>query len=417
MGLALAKKIKAVTARDVMRLNNVVLRTDRDSVSLVGEVQSDRRPEPFELYFKFPIEYTDFVTVSADPFAVAMLAPAMVAGETLQIVPPVSPRLHFQLGRIRDIFHAWYPWLTRSEIEASPGAVDTRPVAHRAATFFSGGVDSFYTLLKVHRHEPLPSPLTHMIFMRGLEKPLDFLRGVEESQRLVERIAESVGVRCMVGESNLRTYFDADWLTLYSGSGLAAAALSLSGGFSHVCIASSYSYRDPVFLGSTPLVDERYSTERLQVVHDGADLSRPEKLARIIEWDKDLVLKYLRVCVMNYGGAYNCCECRKCVRTLVALRALGVLEEATTFPNKSTRHWAEQITTDSVAFVAENEAFVQAHNADPELTALLQKTVRRRRRKQTLRTLIEESPFHGLLPAIVGTRRRLRAIGKRRSAN
>ena len=347
-----------------MRLHNVSVHAGADTVRLVAEVESDRQAGAFELYFEFPIAFESFVSVSADPFAVALLIPTMLRGESLHISPPVSPRLLFQLPRIRDILHAWHPEMARSDIRATPGALDGAPVPNRAATFFSGGVDSFYTLLKFLGPEALPAPLTHIIFMRGLEKPLDFLRGVEASQDLVQGIADAVGVQCIVGESNLRTHFDADWLYLYCGSGLAATALSLAGGFSHVCIPSTHSYRNPVVIGTTPLVDERYSTERLQVVHDGSELGRPDKLARILEWDRDLVLQHLRVCVMNFGGAHNCCECRKCVRTMVALRSMDLLEQAPTFPNKSTRHWAELVSLDSLPLVEENLDFLRARKSD-----------------------------------------------------
>lgn len=394
-----------------MRLTTVSVRTTTDKVRLSAEVESQRRTDPFELYFEYPIEFEEFVTASADPFAVAMLVPAMLNREPLEIGPPISPRLHFELPRIRDIFHAWHPEFDRPEVRSTPCPTAGKPTGTRAATFFSGGVDSFYTMLKYRTgREALPSPLTHIIFMRGLEKPLDFLRGVEASEQLVQTIAAAAGVRCIVGESNLRTYFDADWLNVYCGSGLASTALSLAGGFSHVCIPSTYSYRDPVSIGSTPLVDERFSNERVQIVHDGAELPRAEKLARIIAWDRSLVLNHLRVCVMNFGGAYNCCECRKCIRTLMPLQSLGALADATTFPNKSTSHWEEVAWYDSLPFVVENLEFARTHDGDAKLTALLERIVVNRRRKEALRYLIQHSPAAPLLAVAVSARRRLRTL-------
>lgn len=40
--------------------------------------------------------------------------------------------------------------------------------------------------------------------------------------------------------------------------------------------------RDPLPIGSTPLVDEHLSSERVQIVHggSGSDLPRPDTLAR-----------------------------------------------------------------------------------------------------------------------------------------
>jgi hypothetical protein len=42
------------------------------------------------------------------------------------------------------------------------------------------------------------------------------------------------------------------------------------------------SSRDPVPIGSTPQLDEHFSTERVQIVHggSGSDLPRPDTLAR-----------------------------------------------------------------------------------------------------------------------------------------
>lgn len=396
-----------------MRLNAVSVQR-ADAVRLVAQVESEREPTSVELYFEYPLEFEAFVSESADPFAVAMLVPAMQRGESLTIVPPLSSRLHFELPRIRDIFCAWHPEYTRSEIQAAPSPTEARPQGERAATCLSGGVDSLYTLLKYRdRHEALPAPLTHALFMRGLEKPLDFMRGVEEAQALVQKVADAAGVRLIVGESNLRAHFDADWLHAYCGSALAAAALSLGRGFSHVCIPSTYSYRDPVPIGSTPLVDERFSTERVQIVHDGADLPRAEKLARLVEWNADLVLQHLRVCVMNFGGAYNCCACHKCIRTMIPLRAMGVIDRAVTFPNKSTAHWPDIIRWDSLPFVEENLAFARAHNGDPALTSLLEHIVLHRRRKEAFRAALVNTPFGGVVPAIQSTRRGLHGIGKR----
>jgi hypothetical protein len=249
--------------------------------------------------------------------------------------------------------------------------------------------------------------LTHIVFMRGLEKPLWFLHGVEEAEQLVARVAARLGVDCIIGESNLRTHFDADWMNLYSGSALTGAGLSLAGGFSHFCIPAAYSYRTPVATGTTPLVDERYSTEHLTVVHDGAELTRAEKVARILEWDAPLVLDHLRVCVMNRGGAYNCCRCTKCVRTMISLKILGALDRATTFPNRSMSHWERVASHDTLIYLEENLQLARTADTDPAFRAWLERVVARRKRKDASREFLLNSPLHGLVPMIQAIRRRL----------
>lgn len=399
-----------------MRLRDVAVRTTARTVRLVGEVESERQHGRFELYFEFPVAFRDFVSASADPFAVALLVPAMFDAEPLEIAPPISPRLLFNLKEIRSIFHAWHPALERCHIEATAGVEAPKMRTGRAATFFSGGVDSFYTLLKHRRETPLGVTLTHIVFMRGLEKPLEFARGVEASQQRVEAIADAAGVQCIAGESNIRTYFQPDWLCHYCGSGLAATALALANGFDYVCIPSTYSYGDFMPIGSTPLVDERYSTGLLQIVHDGAELSRPEKLRRLVEWEPDLVLRHLRVCALNYGGPYNCGRCWKCVRTMIPLDVLGVLDRATTFPDKSIAQWAALAEDDTLPFVEENLRFARSRRPDHPTTALLEEVVRRRRLRRALRATIENSPMAPLLPLLLQARRTVRTLLRRGSA-
>jgi hypothetical protein len=397
-----------------MRLNSVSVRTTEGTVRLVGEVESDRCAEPFELYFEFPIEHHEFVRASADVFAAAMLVPAMFQNEDLRIAPPISPRLLFNLPRLRDVFHAWHPQLRPSEIHGLAEPPEQNRTSRRAATFFSGGVDSFYTLLKHLRKGLLPAPLTHVIFMRGIEKPLDFGRGIEDSQREVEAIAAAAGVSCIAGETNIRSYFEPDWLHQYCGSGLAATALALGNGFNYVCIPSTYSYGDFVPIGSTPLTDERFSTEYLEIVHDGAELTRTDKLAKIVQWNPDLVLAHLRVCAQNRGGPYNCGECWKCVRTAVPLAYLGALEQASMFPNKSTAHWESVLEMDSLPFVLENLRFARKQSRLPQLTALLERIVRRRQFRRHLRTAVENSPVRPLVPTMLQVRRAIRNLVKGR---
>ena len=148
---------------------------------------------------------------------IALLVPAMAAGERLESVPAVSEQLLFNLAGIRDIFHAWHPQFSRIAIEATPRIDTGAAIASRAATFFSGGVDSFYTLLKRWRHENLPVPLTHMIFMYGIERSLEDTQNAEASERQARRVAAAIGVECIVGKTNLRTLFPLNWERFYFG--------------------------------------------------------------------------------------------------------------------------------------------------------------------------------------------------------
>ena len=148
-----------------------------------------------------------------------------------------------------------------------------------------------------------------------------------------------------------------------------------------------------------------YSTERLNLIHDGSEVTRASKVAKMIEWDRDLVLARLRVCWRNSGGAFNCGQCRKCVRTAVPLRVLGVWQHAE-FRDKSTDHWERVIEADHPIFADENLQFARERGGDSELIAMLQRVVQRNRRKAGLSAVVRNSPLNSLRPAWHLLRRR-----------
>lgn len=76
-------------------------------------------------------------------------------------------------------------------------------------------------------------------------------------------------------------------------------------------------------------MDPLWGTETLAIVHDGIEHISFEKLQAIPH--ERVARQNLRVCWENQGGAYNCCRCEKCIRTMVCLTAVGVLDQFETF--------------------------------------------------------------------------------------
>ena len=67
------------------------------------------------------------------------------------------------------------------------------------------------------------------------------------------------------------------------------------------------------------------STERFELIIDGCQYTRSEKVEKICDWD--IAKKYLNVCVVPTDGIRNCSACPKCVRTLLVLESLDKLED------------------------------------------------------------------------------------------
>lgn len=390
-----------------MRLHDISRVVRDGTVRLSGWVTRDGDREPTEVYFEFGEEFAEWVPESADPFAIALLVPAMMAQEPLVITPPISPMLHRNLPEVRDAFAQWFPELLASSIKATPGRVRSPALQPRAASFFSGGVDSFYTLLKRKGPAPLPEPLTHVIFMRGIETPLDESQGTEGSLERITALSMQCGVGVVAGETNIRTFFNRHWERYYFGSGLAATAAALSAGLSTVCIPSGRAYSHFHPEGSNPITDQMLSTEACRVVHDGAEANRAQKLEAAIRMAPEIVRPNLRVCMNNQGGAFNCGACYKCVRTMVILDILGELEQHTLFNRVDRRIWKRWLQADHHMFNTEALAFARRHNAAAPTIRLLQQIVDRTERFDAVVQFVKHSPLARLLPGLRSVRDRL----------
>src|SRR5439155_14974464 len=99
-----------------------------------------------------------------------------------------------------------------------------------------------------------------------------------------------------------------------------------------VFIASSHNYGDMFPWGSHPILDPHWSTEAVQVHNDGCEAQRLDKLQLVIQ--SDVAMRHLRVCYSNKLDRYNCNRCEKCLRTKIALYALGALDRSQTLDSK-----------------------------------------------------------------------------------
>jgi hypothetical protein len=111
------------------------------------------------------------------------------------------------------------------------------------------------------------------------------------------------------------------------GAALASVAMALDGFLGRALIAASTTYDQLYPWGSHPVLDPRWSTERLNVIHDGCEMGRIDKVRFVAQ--SQLVLDTLKVCPY-----YNCGMCLKCLPTIIDLMQAGVLERSATLPHE-----------------------------------------------------------------------------------
>jgi hypothetical protein len=311
----------------------------------------------------------------ADPFVAAALLPAMRHGEPMQVRGTLSPRLAASLPRIQAIFHRWSEAHRPIEIRAQ-----TRPPATAAgdgvACFFSGGVDSCYSLLQ---NRPA---ITHLVLVVGFDVRREDQalreRVVAEGREVAERFGKQL-VELETSARRLEPLLAPWWFT--HGTILAGALLALAPRYRRILVPASHSYAGLFPWGSHPLLDPLWSTEQIEVIHDGCEASRFEKVARIAQ--DDFLLGRLRVCHASIRGHFNCGRCDKCVRTMASLTILGALSrasfEAPLDLDRVERAWLGEPNTR--LFAQENLRAALERGADPRLVRALRRCLAGRHHK------------------------------------
>ena len=275
----------------------------------------------------------DYIHHDASPFAAALLLPSMRQGENLVIEGSVSAQLYRGMHAIMQEVQKWDIGLQPIKIEAGALVADP-PRPQRSASFFSGGVDSFYTYLK-HKTDPMEKDrIDNFILVNGFDINQRNTQLWDRALDNIKSIAEADGVELIVVRSNIQGLVEPVLLWDYAHGGcLAAVGLFLRGAFHQVYIPSTHSVAEQIPWGSNFALDGHWSTESTAFVHDGTEATRLEKVLRQIA-RSPLALGHLRVCFENEPGAYNCGRCDKCLRTMMNLYVAGVLEQSGTFPHR-----------------------------------------------------------------------------------
>lgn len=302
---------------------------------LIGEIVFRDTPTRSEqIWFDVPEALAAGLSGSGNPWLACLLPLAVTLKEPLELALPVDPGLREGADALMQVWRGWYPGVTEPvPIEADLLPAGTPDLAARNATFFSGGLDSFYTLL---RHEPGGDAhhriaLDDLITIWGFDIPLEDRAAFERLSVRNEAIAAATRKSLVTIATNLResSWQRTNWGRLGQAPALAAVGLALENRFQRVLLPSSIPYRSSKPWGTHPLVDPLLSTTRLAFRDDGAVARRVMKAQAVA--GSDLAMRELRVCWMGRSDT-NCGRCEKCLRTLTMFELLGLRDRCVSFP-------------------------------------------------------------------------------------
>ena len=302
----------------------------------------------------------------ASPFAAALLLPSMKRGENLIIEGTISERLYKGMHAVMHEVLNWGIGLEPVKIEANTVVADTLQ-PYRTASFFSGGVDSFYTYLK-HTTDPVKADrVDSFILVKGFDIDRRNIPLWNQTLKSINTIATAEKIELLVVTTNIQRLVEPilSWEYVHGGC-LAAVGLFLRRAFRQIYIPSTLSREEQMPWGSSLALDGHWSTESTTFVHDGTEATRIDKILSQIA-QSPLALEHLRVCYENEKGAYNCGKCDKCLRTMISLYVAGALEKSGTFP-----HHIDPGLVSAIPALPINGAFLVQHE---NLRALKEKNL------------------------------------------
>jgi len=303
--------------------------TTKHNVRLAADISYQDNSEQETLWFEVPESLKENLTLSGNPWLAALLPLASRLGEPLHIDGPIDPVLYESPRELMEWWHYWFPEMDLIDVQGTAVAVQDRNAPVLTAQFFSGGVDSFFTLLR-HANSAEPVQVDDLLIGWGFDIPLSDKNSFTRVKNTLEIAASKLGKRLIPFSSNIREtrFRTLPWGTIGHGNAMASVALLLEGIYKRVLIPSTDGYRETGPWGSHATTDHFYSSSAMRIIHDGAAYSRFQKVELVAT--STPALSALRVCWRSQSDE-NCGKCEKCLRTMLALELCSVLKKTPTF--------------------------------------------------------------------------------------
>ena len=235
--------------------------------------------------------------------------------------------------RLKNGFRELYPDLKLGGTLIAAKRIDNRYEPEREAmALFTGGIDATTTFLRIKDKKPI---LFNTNGWYQDEIKQDDVYDADKAD--ITEIAVKNGVEACFVRSDFATFISGGLIgkTFLKGTkttwwfgfqhSMAFLGCAVVTGYHYkvksIYIASSYTMGQQFLCVSDPRIDSEIKCASMNVIHDGYELSRQNKVRAITGYCKETGQSVrLRVCSFN---DHNCCMCEKCFRSMLAIAAEG----------------------------------------------------------------------------------------------
>jgi hypothetical protein len=317
-----------------LTLENIVVKGNRVdyNFSVTGNLQKYFMKHK-KLFFEYNFDLSDIPeSILAIPF-LSNVAPLIWITDSTVLVDQLDYSFYECLEKVRSAYQRMFPNIKfKGNIVVNKIVNNQYTPKQEAACLFSGGLDALATYLRNKEKKPLL--ITEYAWHN---EEIEISDVWEADKKNAINFAEQYQLENILIQSNYGTFIRADkvdldfyrklgdswWHGLHHGLAIISAAIPIAFKLKIECIyiASSNSPLLKVTCASDPSVDNEIRYASGKVFHDAFELTRQDKVKVVTDYYSNINEKVnIRVCFKNEE---NCCNCEKCLRTILAIVAEG----------------------------------------------------------------------------------------------
>lgn len=289
----------------------------------------------FHFFIEYNFDVSDIPSSIAVIPLIANLIPFSMITNCLVFVEEIDKDFYFAVPNIKNAFFEMYnSYPFGGSLVAARLVKNDYPKENSIVQLFTGGVDATTTFFR--------EGIDNTTYLFNLFNKRDCLEHLSDNNqkkyKYLCEFAQSYGKKAYFAESNYRLFINADlidakyyrkvgddfWHGFQHGLSFLSAA-SLLGYVKKVkmiYIASSSSIGQDFLCSSDPRTDICFRCSSMEVIHDGYELTRMDKVEFLVNYQRQLnhSINLLVCLVYDYK---NCCNCEKCCRTMLSIIAAG----------------------------------------------------------------------------------------------
>lgn len=285
------------------------------------------------LFIDYNYEITDIPeSILAIPFVSNIIPLIWITNSTVQ-VNELDKSFYDCLNALKESYQNMFPNVDfNGKILVGKVVENTYEPVHNVASLFSGGLDAITTFIRVKDKNPLL--ITEFGWHESEMKKSEVW---EADKKNAVEFAKNYGLENILVQSNYGNFINARnidkdfakrlgdswWHGLHHSLAIISAAIPLAFKLKveYIYIASSHSIGLEVPCASNPTTDNKIKFGSGRVFHDGFELTRQAKTKVVVDYFSSIKESInIRVCFKNEE---NCCNCEKCLRTILGIVAEG----------------------------------------------------------------------------------------------